>query len=139
MAKFLAKEKNINVKKIEFFNLNVNLKNTAYIANTDVTLLLSIWHHWVYLHGLNVATQMLKEIWKKTETLMFFESGEEEVSDEFKLPFKKNILAKVWLKDYLTSVLINCKVLEIGKFSSGNYNHYKIKNHKRTLFLVQRI
>lgn len=139
MAKFLAKEKNINVKKIEFFNLNVNLKNTAYVANTDVTLLLSIWHHWVYSYGLNVATQILKKIWEKTETLMFFESGEEEVSDEFKLPFKKNILAKVWLKDYLTSVLINCKVLEIGKFSSGNYNHYKIKNHKRTLFLVQRI
>ena len=104
------------------------------MPQTDATILFSLWHHWVFHYGLETATQMLKIVWSRTNHVLLFESGEEETQEEFNLPFDKK--ASDWLVEYLLSNLSNSKVEELGEFSVGNYKHYKIRDHKRTVFAV---
>lgn len=123
-------------KNESFFNLEVNLNSVSLLPLTDVTILFSVWHHWVLHLGLNDATSLLKKVWATTNSTLFFESGEEEVADEFNLPF--NGRASDWLEEYLKDVLENSAVLRVGQYEAGSYSHYKIKNHKRTVFQVKK-
>ncbi len=121
-----------------FINLKIDEDNVSILPETDITLCLSIWHHWVFEYGIEKASNILQNIWNKTNNVIFFESGEEEVKDEFDLPFDDSRPAKKWLTDYLQRTCNNSKVEIIGEFAAGEYPHYKIKNHKRSLFKVKR-
>lgn len=125
--------------KCNFIHLSIDPDTIAVVPQTDVTLCLSIWHHWVYDYGLKKATEILKTLWNKTNVVMIFESGEEEIAQEFKMPFSRvNKPVKMWLKDYLEQNLDHCTVKIIGAFEAGDYPHYKIKGHKRSLFKITR-
>ena len=76
------------------------------------TILFSIWHHWCFRYGLDKATEILKIVWSKTNHILFFESGEEELKKEYKLPFDKK--ASEWLWDYLSSNLKEVKIEKVG-------------------------
>jgi len=119
-----------------FCHMRVDPDSVRLLPNTDITLLLSIWHHWVYEYGLDAATKMLISVWQTTSKVMFFESGQEEVAEEFKLPFQED--AALWLENYLGSVLPNSQVSVIGEFGAGSYKHYHIKQGSRSLFKVTR-
>lgn len=120
-----------------FINMALTPETVQYVSATEVTLLLSVWHHWVYHYGLADASTMLKKVWALTEDTLFFESGEEEVADEFKLPFSCG--ASDWLEDYLNEQLVDAQISRLGQFSAGNYAHYSMKDKKRTLFMVKRL
>jgi len=122
-----------------FINLEINEHNVALLPKTDVTLCLSIWHHWVYHYGLEAATKILTTLWQNTNDILFFESGEEEIMEEFNLPVAPSMSVKEWLLDYLNGLCDDGKVEIIGEFCAGDYSHYKIKNHKRSLFKVQKM
>ena len=113
-------------------------KSIKFLPTTDATLLLSIWHHWVFHFGLDEATNMLKETWKKTEKVLFFESGEEEVAEEFKLHLPSNIKFSDWLNNYLSETLEGSKINVISIHKAGLYSHYNNKNHGRSLFCISR-
>ncbi len=121
-----------------FLRLEVNENNVSILPKTDITLCLSIWHHWVYHYGLETATKILATLWQSTDNILFFESGEEEIKEEFNLPFDPSMAVKDWLFSYLSEVCDDGKVEIIGEFPAGDYSHYKIKKHKRSLFKVQR-
>ncbi len=123
-----------NGKKVLFCKMSVDEKNVDILPQTDVTILFSIWHHWVHHYGIEKATQILKVVWLKTNNVLLFESGEEEMKGKFKLPFDKK--ASDWLLDYLISNLDGAKIEKVGEFNIGNYKNYKLQGHKRTVFAV---
>ena len=124
--------------KCSFMNMIVEPRNASTMPHTDITLLLSVWHHWVYNYGLDEATVMLQKVWDSTSSDLYFETGEEETKEEFNLPFPSNTKASQWIKDYLQSSLKGAHVETLGKFEAGNYEHYSQKSYKRTLFKVSR-
>lgn len=130
-------EKNKIDNKTFFIQMKISELTSQSLPKTDISLLLSIWHHWVFEFGLNSATKILINIWDSTRSKLFFESGEAEVQEEFELPFNKE--PKEWLFEYLNKNLENSKVVILDETDAGIYEHYKIKNVKRTLFMIQRI
>ena len=129
-----AKKKIKNSDKVHFINMMTTPQNISVMPRTDATILFSLWHHWYYSYGIEEASKMLKSVWNSTNKVLFFESGEEEVKEEFKLPFDKK--ASHWLADYLKTTLNVNVISELGEFEAGNYEHYQIKNHKRTVFMI---
>ena len=125
--------------RCSFMNIELDPSNISMLPNTNVTLLLSVWHHWVFHYGIDEATMMLKKTWSSTERILFFESGEEDTVDEFNLPFPGSITASDWLFEYLSNNLEDSVVLKIGKFESGKYDHYENKEFNRTLYKVTKI
>ncbi len=125
-------------QKCNFIKLNIDKKTVKYLPSTDITLCLSVWHHWVFSYGLEDSTMILRSLWNLTNCIMFFESGEEEIREEFNMPFSRNQKVKDWLYNYLDRSLENAIVESAGSFEAGNYPHYKIKNFKRTVFKIIR-
>lgn len=119
-----------------FINISISPDNVSIVPRTDVTILLSIWHHWVFSFGLERATLMLQEVWASTNMALVFESGEEEVAEEFNLPFEG--VASDWLETYLKKALSQSEIVRLGTFEAASYPHYKIKNHRRTVFIVKK-
>lgn len=122
-----------------FIRLGLNERNIQLLPPTGVTLLLSVWHHWVSVFGMDNASRMLEKTWERTTGVMLFESGEEEIMDEFDIPFAPGQSAKDWLKEYLKEHCDNSRVEIVGEFEAGQYEHYQKKGHQRSLFLVRRL
>ena len=97
--------------------LLVDEKTSAYLPQSDVSLCLSIWHHWVRLLGIEAATAILGTLWKGTRKALFFETGENEMPEHYGLPFKDNN-SKVWIEDYLNSTCDGGRVLHLGQFAA---------------------
>mgnify|MGYP001057669228 CR=1 FL=1 len=125
-----------NSNKEFFHHLELNRDSINLLPTTDITILFSIWHHWVFHFGIESATKMLQKTWETTNLTLFFETGEDEVKEEFNLPFEGD--TKQWITHYLSSILVNSKIETLGEFSSGSYSHYQLKI-KRTLFKITRI
>ncbi len=70
------------------------------LPDSDVTLCLSIWHHWVRHMGLDSASAILAALLAKTSKVLFFDTGENEMPEHYDLPFRRQD-AKAWLMDYL--------------------------------------
>lgn len=120
-----------------FLNIELSPSSVEVLPRTEATFILSIWHHWVLHRGLTDATEMLASVWESTSQVLFFESGEEEVAEEFNLPFSSN--AREWLFDYLSGALVGSHVELIGEFPAGNYTHYEGgSKNLRGLFKVTR-
>ena len=81
---------------------------------------------------------MLKTVWENTNAVLFFESGEEECAKEFNLPFNEKSNPNSWLLEYLKKTCEGGNVNIIGQFEAGGYQHYELKNIKRSLFKVAR-
>lgn len=106
-------------------------------AVAECTLALSVWHHWVQSHGLDAASGILRTLWERTRGVMFFESGEGEVVEEFKLPFSAET-ARAWLTDYLRDTCIGGRVELIGEHRVGSFSHYADVSVRRGLFMLTR-
>ncbi len=106
-------------------------------ATADCTLALSVWHHWVQAHGLEAATGILRTLWERTSRVMFFESGEGEVTEEFRLPFSAET-ARIWLTSYLHDICAGGRVELIAEHRVGSFAHYADTSVKRGLFIVTR-
>lgn len=119
-----------------FLKLLITPDSVSNLPVTDVTLLLSLWHHWVFHFGLQQAEGMLKQVWRLTSKEMFFESGGREVADEFGLDFGKRSSGGFYAD--MLGKLTEAKVELIGSSHVGNYKHYINKGLKRTLFRVSR-
>jgi SAM-dependent methyltransferase len=138
MANFVRLNSSFNKpKKVDFHHLDLNPETSRLLPTTDVTVLLSVWHHWVFDFGLDEATKILQRVWETTKGQMFFETGEDEIIEEFSLPVEGDM--RTWVTKYLESNLSNSGVRIIGETRAGNYEHYKIKNQTRALFEIQRL
>ena len=120
-----------------FVNMEVTPRTVYLLPATDVVLCLAVWHHWVKHFGIESATEILRETWARTESVLFFESGEDEDAEEFDLPFD-DIPARKWLAEYLSNTCSNSKVTESGAFPAGMYAKYGDTVATRALFVVER-
>jgi SAM-dependent methyltransferase len=111
--------------------------NIDFLPPVDYTLFLSVWHHWVYNFGLPDATAMLISVWNKTRGAIYFESGEGEVIEEFKLPFNADN-ARQWLQAYLEKTCGGSIVRIISEHEAGKYGHYTAMKTSRALFMILR-
>jgi hypothetical protein len=94
--------------------LKVSRDNVGWLPDSDVTLCLSVWHHWVRNFGLEDATEILSSLARKTRRYMFFDSGEGEMDERYKLPFGKSDDPVAYLENYLSALPNAATVSQLG-------------------------
>ena len=100
--------------KMAVLALEVRPDTIGLLPTTDCTILLSVWHHLVRYQGLEVATQLLRELWERTDKVLFFDTGENEMPDEFGLPAFVPT-PQAWLTDYLERTCAGGWVEHLGR------------------------
>lgn len=83
----------------------------------DVSICLSVWHHWVREYGMNIATDLLKSLFAKTRKVLFFDTGEREMSADYHLPFADND-PQLWLENYFKQHLSPSGIELLGQFKA---------------------
>jgi 2-polyprenyl-3-methyl-5-hydroxy-6-metoxy-1,4-benzoquinol methylase len=94
--------------------LTVSPSNVGSLPAADAVLCLSIWHHFVRKHGVDQATAMLETIWQQTRKVMFFDTGETEMTPDYGLPSLEPDPAS-WLADYLAATCPGSRVDHLGR------------------------
>jgi hypothetical protein len=93
--------------------LEVTPENAFTLPAADCVLCLSVWHHFVRSHGFDSATGMLGEIWELTRRVMFFDTGEEEMTPDYGLPAMAPD-ARSWLAAYLSGTCPGAVIEHLG-------------------------
>jgi hypothetical protein len=84
---------------------------------TDAVLFLAVWHHLVRAHGLEAATAMLRTIWSRTERVLVFETGENEMPASYGLP-PMTPDPRTWLAAFLAETCEGGDVAHLGTHSA---------------------
>jgi hypothetical protein len=87
--------------------------NVVAVPASDGTLCLSIWHHFVRYYGLEATTGMMATIWSRTGKVLFFDTGENEMTPEYGLP-EMTPDARSWLAAYLAETCSGSRVEHLG-------------------------
>lgn len=93
--------------------VRVSAQNVRYMPGADVSICLSVWHHWVRHYGFDDATRILKSLFEKTEKVLFFDTGEGEMPAHYNLPFEGD--GRAWLEAYFLRDLGASRVEWLGK------------------------
>ncbi len=109
-------------------------ENVGTLPRADCVLFLSVWHHLVRAHGTDGATAMLRSIWKRTRKVMFFDTGEREMTPDFRLP-SMSPEPRAWLEDYLASTCAGSRIEHLGRHSAFDPSGSRCE---RNLFAVIR-
>jgi hypothetical protein len=94
--------------------LEVTPLNVGLLPGADCVLCLSIWHHFVRSHGIDKATAMLDAIWQRTQKVMFFDTGESEMTSDYQLPVMEPD-PRLWLADYLARTCKESQIEHLGR------------------------
>jgi hypothetical protein len=108
----LAARKTEN-RNVGLLALEVTPENVFTLPDADCVLCLSVWHHFVRAHGLGRATEMLAAIWLHTRKVMVFDTGEVEMTPDFRLP-EMTPDARSWLTTYLAETCTASRVEHLG-------------------------
>lgn len=129
-------KRKLGARNVALMSLEVTPATVALIPPADAVLLLSVWHHWVRMFGLESSTRMLAEVWEKTRSVLFFETGELEMSADYRLP---EMLPdpQTWLATYLRNTCAGAHVQCMGlmkAFGPGGSERRNLAN--RHLFCL---
>ncbi len=102
------------------------------MPHADVVLFLSVWHHLVLRDGLDAATDQLRAIWDRTERVLFFEAGDEELEAGSVWPAMEPD-PKAWLTQYLSEACPGGEIRHLGSHTASDAEAYL-----RHLFAVLR-
>lgn len=102
------------LENIGVLALALTPENVELMPSADCVLCLSIWHHFVRAYGLEAATEMLEAIWRKTGVVMFFDTGETEMTPDYGLP-EMTPDPRSWLEDYLSRTCAGSRVEHLGR------------------------
>jgi len=94
--------------------MEVTPENVITVPPSDCVLCLSVWHHFVRSHGLSEATEMLEAIWLRTRKVMFFDSGETEMTPDYRLP-PMTPDPRSWLTAYLAHTCDGSRIDHLGR------------------------
>lgn len=114
--------------------MRITPQTVALVPTADAVLVLSLWHHFVRSFGLAGATGILETVWGRTRRVLFFESGEDEMGDEFRLPALEPD-ARTWLGRYLETTCEGSEVLHLGLHDAFDAD---ARPCRRNLFAVVR-
>jgi len=101
------------LEDVGVLTLSLTPDNVVAVPASDCTILLSIWHHFVRYYGLDAATSMLATIWDRTGKVLFFDTGEDEMTPEYGLPAMTPD-ARSWLAAYLAKTCPGSRVEQLG-------------------------
>ena len=114
------------IKKIDgadqasFMHFPISLESISRLPTFDITICLSVFHHWASQFGTDEAMAIMRSVAEHTKDLLFFETAQtNNCSDKYRkvLPaMGKN--PRVWLEGFLTDLGFS-KVSSIGAFSVG--------------------
>jgi hypothetical protein len=93
--------------------LELNPDNVVAVPASDCTLCLSVWHHFVRYYGLEGASGMLERIWDRTSKVLFFDTGENEMTPEYGLPAMTPD-PRSWLTAYLAETCPGSRIEHLG-------------------------
>jgi hypothetical protein len=105
------------------------------LPEADCVLFLSVWHHLTKDYGLEGAEQVLKALWAKTCKVLFFETGEREMTPNYNLPDMGPDPA-AYLQSYLEQACVGGKVEHLGLHAAFGPDDEFVK---RNLFAVHRV
>lgn len=129
----------LNVSGVAFCNMEINRDTVRLLPEVDLSLLLSVWHHWVRAYGLGIASEMLAAVWAKSRRVLFFETGEAEMPPDFGLPMLK-LSPRDWLADYLQAMCAGSTVEWLGAFKAFAPQGNETRNVVyRNLFKIARV
>ena len=114
--------------------LPLDSENIALLPPADVVLFFSLWHHFARFHGVDGATELLEGIWTRTRGLLFFDTGENEMPDEFGLPAMAPD-ARTCLARYLADHCLGGTVEHLGVHQAFDADG---RTAMRNLFVVRR-
>jgi len=109
--------KKINSNRVGFCHLKIDHRTVELLPTVDLTLLLSVWHHWVRYYGVEQATEILAKVWQRCSRMLVFETGEEEMPPEYGLPEMKPS-AKEWIENYLSEFCPSAEIHHLGLFKA---------------------
>ena len=109
----LYTRKKSGLDDVSFLAMEVTPSTIEQLPAADCVLLLSVWHHFVREWGFEAATGMLEAIWGKTGSLLFFETGEDEMPASWQLPPMLPD-ARTWLTDFLAEVCAGASIVHLG-------------------------
>jgi hypothetical protein len=122
-----------NSNNVNFINMCIDDDNIKCIPSYDIVSVLNVFHHWVYFSGYDSADLIMREVFKKTNKILFFESGEFDEKDEYWsdcLSFMGGD-SKKWLHQYLLSLGFS-SVEQLDNFSTH------LNKHNRTLYMCKK-
>src|SRR5262245_8311598 len=93
--------------------MHLTPENIVSVPAADCTLCLSVWHHFVRHYGLGDATEMLETIWERTDKVLFFDTGEDEMTPDFRLP-AMTPEPRSWLAAYLAEACEGSRIEHLG-------------------------
>jgi hypothetical protein len=93
--------------------LEVTPQNAFTLPAADCVLCLSVWHHFVRSHGFAAATGMLEDLWALTGRVLFFDTGEAEMTPDYGLP-PMTPDARTWLTAYLAQTCPEGRIEHLG-------------------------
>jgi membrane-associated phospholipid phosphatase/SAM-dependent methyltransferase len=109
----LYTRKKSGLDQVSFLAMEATPSTVELLPAADCILLLSVWHHFVREWGFEAATEMLAQIWEKAGSLLFFETGEDEMPASWQLPPMLPD-AHSWLTDFLASVCAEASIEHLG-------------------------
>jgi hypothetical protein len=109
-------------------------ENLDMVPSADCILCLSIWHHFVRAYGFEAATAMLRALWRKAGVVMFFDTGETEMTPDYGLP-EMTPDPRAWLEDYLGRTCAGSRVEHLGRHPAFDPDGGPVE---RNLFAVVR-
>jgi hypothetical protein len=115
--------------------LELTPENVVSVPASDCTLCLSVWHHFVRDHGLGAASGMLETIWSRTGKVLFFDSGEDEMTPDFDLPAMMPD-SRSWLAAYLAETCSGSRIEYLGRHQASDPEG---RPCERNLFAVIRV
>jgi hypothetical protein len=130
----LYTRKKSGLDDVSFLAMEVTPATVELLPAADCVLLLSVWHHFVREWGFEAATGMLEGIWEKTGSLLFFETGEDEMPASWQLPPMLPD-ARSWLTDFLAEICAGASIVHLGLHEALGPNN---EPWRRNLFVAVR-
>lgn len=115
---------------VGILELPVTPATVALLPPADCVVFVSVWHHLVREQGLADASAVLERLWDRTRRVLFFETGELEMTSDFALP-DMGTDPRAWIAGYL-SRLPEAEVRHLGVHSASD------GHSRRNLFAVVR-
>jgi hypothetical protein len=106
--------KRSGTRNVGVLAMEITPENVDTLPSADCVLCLSIWHHFVRVFGIGDATAMLATIWKRTRRVMFFDTGETEMTPDYRLP-SMSPDPRSWLTDYLARNCAGSRIEHLGR------------------------
>ena len=109
--------------------------NVVAVPASDCTICFSIWHHFVRYYGVDAATEMMATIWSRTAKVLFFDTGENEMTPDYGLP-EMTPDARSWLSAYLAETCKSSRIEHLGTHAAFDPSGRPVE---RNLFAVIRV